>query len=254
MKDNFSSNSDQYAKYRPHYPEELFAYILSLTSHQKTAWDCGTGNGQVAGQLCKSFNRVYATDISQLQIDQAQQHPNVHYSVQAAEHTNFPDSTFDLIVVAQAIHWFDFGKFHKEVNRTLKDDGLLVVIGYGLLNVSSDINKIIHRFYTSVIGEFWDRERKYIDEEYKTIPFPFQEVIPPAFSNSLEWTFEHLVGYLGTWSAVRHFEKKKGYHPIDEIKDELKAVWGESQYLPVTFPILLRIGRIADSKAGSNLY
>ncbi|MEX0681015.1 MAG: hypothetical protein WD097_06500 [Balneolales bacterium] len=64
MKDNFSEQSNQYAEFRPLYPEELFDFLLSLVPDRYSAWDCGTGNGQVAGQLANYFDKVAATDIS----------------------------------------------------------------------------------------------------------------------------------------------------------------------------------------------
>lgn len=48
MKDNFSKQADLYAKFQPGYPSELFAFLFSSVTEKKTAWDCGTGNGQVA--------------------------------------------------------------------------------------------------------------------------------------------------------------------------------------------------------------
>ena len=48
MKDNFSKDSDLYAKYRPTYPKELFTYLFDLVENKDFAWDCATGNGQVA--------------------------------------------------------------------------------------------------------------------------------------------------------------------------------------------------------------
>ncbi len=51
FKDNFSKQSGIYARYRPHYPEELFAYLATLTEKHELAWDCGTGNGQAATGL-----------------------------------------------------------------------------------------------------------------------------------------------------------------------------------------------------------
>ncbi|HEY0895620.1 MAG TPA: methyltransferase domain-containing protein [Sphingobacteriaceae bacterium] len=104
MKDNFSLGSAQYARYRPGYPPEFFDYLFSIVKAKGNAWDCGTGNGQVASQLAGEFEAVYATDISSSQIEHAAVAPNIFYSVQPAEHTAFDDQCFDLIIVAQAIH------------------------------------------------------------------------------------------------------------------------------------------------------
>ncbi len=181
MKDNFSTQSKKYVKYRPAYPLELFDYLNSIILIKKNAWDCGTGNGQIAFELAKTFDKVFATDISQSQISNAIQLDNIEYSVQPAGNTNFPNHLFDLIIVAQAIHWFDFEKFYSEVRRTSKDNALIAVIGYGRIEVSKEIDQIITEFYRNVIGSYWDKERRYIDENYETIPFPFEEIQATKF-------------------------------------------------------------------------
>src|SRR6185295_14341267 len=101
MKDNFSKQAAVYAKYRPTYPQELFSFILGHIENKQLALDCGTGNGQSAKELAKYFGKVFATDISQKQIDKAHRAANIFYSVQPAERTNFPDNNFDLITVSQ---------------------------------------------------------------------------------------------------------------------------------------------------------
>ena len=241
MKDLFSSASDRYAKYRPTYPHALYAFIRSQLTHHDRAWDCATGNGQVARQLADDFDDIQATDISAAQIAEAYQHPHIHYSLQPAEHTTFPYQHFDLITVGQAIHWFHFDRFYAEVNRTLKVNGLLAVIGYGLHSVSSRIDPIIHHFYHEVIGPYWDPERKYLDEKYESIPFPFKEVSTPYFECSFTWTLARFLGYIRTWSAVKKFIDQNGHDPVGNLNKALEGLWGTEQ--KITFPIFLRLGR-----------
>jgi ubiquinone/menaquinone biosynthesis C-methylase UbiE len=244
MKDNFSTASDQYALYRPTYPDRFFSYLKTLIPSPKMAWDCGTGNGQVAVKLASFFEMVYATDISDSQMHQAAKRNNIHYSLQAAEKTNFQKHTFDLIIVAQAVHWFDFEKFYNEVNRTAKDGALMVVLGYGRLKISPEIDALIDAFHEDILKLYWDSERHYIDELYQTIPFPFEEIDAPKFTNTYDWTFEHLIGYLNTWSAVKHYIKSNNVNPVDALAVKLKAAFGVQQTRIVNFPLLLRIGKI----------
>ncbi|WP_346320111.1 class I SAM-dependent methyltransferase [Chitinophaga sp. YIM B06452] len=244
MKDNFSVHAGKYAKFRPQYPEALFDYLLDLVPERNAAWDCGTGNGQVASRLAQHFNKVYATDISRQQIEQAKPNPKIEYSVQPAEETNFPDRSFDIVTVAQAIHWFDFDAFYREVNRTLKKGGILAVTGYGLLHVTPAVDTVIRRLYVQIVGQYWDRERKYIDENYMTIPFPYTALPSPYFEHTEEWSLEHLKGYLSTWSAVDHYMQDRRTDPVELISDDLKAAWGKESLLTVRFPILLRTARV----------
>lgn len=243
MKDNFSTQSAEYAIYRPTYPQELYDYLLNLVNNTDTAWDCATGNGQVARVLAQRFKSVYATDISEQQLHQALKMPNIVYDVAPAEKINVPDQSFDLITVAQAIHWFNFEAFYSEVKRTLKPNGLLAVIGYGIMFIDKKVDKAIHKLYEDILGKYWDSERRYIEEEYKTIPFPFEEIIAPHFQIKTKWTFNQMIGYLNTWSSLQHYKKANDRNPLEYMFTELKEAWGDDATKDVHFPILLRVGR-----------
>ncbi|MEM7298276.1 MAG: class I SAM-dependent methyltransferase [Bacteroidota bacterium] len=242
MKDNFSTQSDDYAKFRPVYTQDLIDYLISITPHHGKCWDCGTGNGQLAVQLSEYFEQVYATDISEKQLSNASQKSNIDYSKQPAEKTNFPDRYFDLITVAQAVHWFDHDPFNLEVKRILKPGGLIALIGYGLVKVEDPAGTIIKDFYWNVTKPYWDPERDHIEAGYQTIPFPFQEAKDiPNFDISKQMTLDELTGYISTWSAVQHFKKANNYNPIEKLKDDLFQVWKDGKR-EVIFPVFARVG------------
>lgn len=244
MKDHFSTSPEQYAKYRPSYPQSIFDFIYPLLSEKSVAWDCGTGNGQIAQELSKDFDLVEATDISEQQLKHAFAAENIRYTAQPAEKTNFADNTFDLITVAQAVHWFDVDKFNEEVKRVGKPNSIIALIGYELIHINSEIDQIIRHFYSHIIGEYWYPERKHIQNRYQQIPFPYRELEAPEINNIKLWKFEHLIGYLNTWSAVKHFITKNNYNPIDNIYDDLQEAWGSVEVRRVIFPIIFRVGRV----------
>lgn len=240
-KDLFSNHANQYAAFRPTYPKELYDFIFNCVKSFETAWDAGTGNGQVARDLSKKFAKVFATDISAKQIENAYQGKNIFYS-QAGETASFPENSFDLICVAQAIHWFDREKFYDEVRRVAKADGIIAVWGYGLLSVSPKIDLLIRDFYISIIGSYWDKERRLVDEEYKTIFFPFAEIKTPEFSFSFHWTLVELQGYLNTWSSVQKFIRENKSNPVDSLINQIKTLWS-SEKMKIIFPLFLRLGK-----------
>jgi len=243
MKDNFSKQSDLYSRFRPGYPGQLFDFLLPLVPDKRNAWDCGTGNGQVAAKLSNYFNEVYASDLSAAQIENAERKKNIFYSVEKAEKTLFPDNKFDLITIAQAIHWFQFNDFYHEAQRTLKPGGIIAVIGYDILRINKKIDLLIDTFYRDTTGPYWDEERKYVEEHYLTIPFPFKEITTPGFSMNYNWDLERVTGYLNTWSAVQHYIRKNNENPVDKFSEELKKVWGNVLKRKVQFPIFMRTGR-----------
>ncbi|TYP97476.1 methyltransferase family protein [Tenacibaculum adriaticum] len=241
--DKFSKQAAIYKKFRPTYPAELFDFIYSKCSNKDVAWDCGTGNGQVASILAESFKKVYATDISEKQIQNATRKENIFYSVDRAEKTSLPSNSIDLITVGQAMHWFDFAAFNKEAKRVLKPNGIIAIWSYGLLRVNTKINEIIDNFYTNIVGKYWNVERRHIDNNYDSIQFDFDEInISEKFQIQVTWSLEQLKGYINTWSSVQNYmEQNNGNNPVDELIKEIAKEW-KTDVKQITFPIFLRIG------------
>lgn len=243
MKDNFSTQASIYARFRPGYPSQLFDFLFGLCHNFDCAWDCATGNGQIAGVLAARFRQVEATDISEKQLQQAIPKPNIRYRIEAAESPSFPHNSFDLITVGQSAHWFQFDKFYPEARRVLRPGGVLALVGYNLLKIDEPTDSVIKHLYSSILGTYWDAERRLVDEAYTTIPFPFQEITLPDMAMTYEWSFDHMLGYLETWSALQHYVRKNGRSPLDEaFLAELRQAWPENAIKTVRFPIFGRIG------------
>lgn len=244
MKDNFSARSADYARFRPRYPEALFDFLLSKVEGRSSLWDVGTGNGQILTHLAKHFEHVLATDISDSQLSNAFPFENVSYIKRSAEEPFDPALKFDLITVAQAIHWFKFNAFYANVKEHLRPGGALAVLGYGLPSVSPEVDALVQGFYHRDLGPFWDPERVYIDENYTTIPFPFKEIETPQFRFQTEWTREVMIGYLSTWSALQHYKRQHDHDLLGELNTAMGIVWPDDMVKEVSFPVLLRLGQI----------
>lgn len=243
IKDRFSNHAKQYAIFRPTYPKELYDFIFSHVKKFDVAWDCGTGNGQVARDLSTRFKVVEATDISEQQLANAYKAENIFYT-KADEKTNFPDAHFDLITVAQAIHWFNISEFFKEVKRVAKKDAIIAVWGYSLPTLNPEVDKRLQEFYSKVVGPYWDKERRLIDAQYKTILFPCSEIRTPEFSLSLKWNLEEFQGYLSTWSSVQKYIQANQINPVESFMKEILPLW-KSDRQNINFPLFLRLGKIS---------
>lgn len=241
-KDNFSEQSKVYAKFRPHYPDELFSFLYRNVSRFNAAWDCGTGNGQVACQLAMRFKQVYATDISQKQLDNASPRENISYMVAPAEKSLLPAACIDLITVAQALHWFNARAFYQEVQRIAAPGALLAYWGYHLPKISKELDPLLRHFHDHIVGPYWDPERKILLDEYSGIHFPLKNVQKKRFEHVVNWNLDHLKGYLNSWSSVQQYIRSNGDNPVDSFITSLSAHWRDD--LTVCFPIFLTLGQI----------
>ena len=242
--DRFSTQSAGYARYRIDYPQELYDWLLPQVSQRQRAWDCATGNGQVATVLADYFEAVAATDLSQNQLNQAAPRPNIQYEVARAEHTPFADNSFDLITVAQAVHWFNPEAYHREVRRVARPGAVLAEWGYNLVQTDDEpLDALIQRYHDVELGPYWDDNRWHITDEYTRIPFPFAQVQRAHFEAKRQWSAEWFIGYLRTWSAVQNYRKEHHEDAVLLIADELTRLWGEGER-EVRFPVFARAGRV----------
>lgn len=243
MKDNFSIQAELYAKFRPKYPSELIQFVLSLVENHENAWDCATGNGQVASAIAEEFNSVFATDASQKQLDNAIQAENIYYSLSSAEKTDFEANTFDLITVAQAAHWFNLPEFYAEAKRVARENAILALWGYSLFSISPEIDDIIADFYKNIIGPYWDEERKLVDNGYRDLHFPFEEIKTPEFHINFECSLRELEGYLNTWSSVQKYIAVNKFNPVNELIGKIEPHW-KLERRKITFPIFMKVAKI----------
>ncbi len=245
FKDHFSSTASDYARFRPSYPSELAVYLSSLPAQPAVAWDCGCGSGHLSVQLALHFDRVEATDASLEQLGKAQQHPRVTYRCARAESCGLATESVDLAVSAQAAHWFDIDAYYSEVRRVTRSGAAIALIAYSRSILDADIAACFDHFYDNVAGPYWPPERDIIQQGYRTLPFPFDEVTAPMFDMQSDWNLAQLLGYVDTWSAMRGLEKVAGRTPYEQFCRDMTAAWGEpARCRRVVWPLSLRVGRL----------
>ena len=163
FQDHFSTQADAYARYRPTYPDALYAWLASRVPARALAWDCGTGSGQAAVALAAHFTQVIASDPSREQIAHATAHARVRYFVASAEQPPAEAMGADLVTVAQALHWFDLERFYPALERVLSPGGLFAVWGYGLMRITPQVDAVVTHYYTDVVGPYWPPDRCHIE-------------------------------------------------------------------------------------------
>ncbi len=243
FRDHFSGHAADYARWRPGYPDELFAWLGTLT-RSRLAWDCATGNGQAAVGLAPRFERVVATDASLDQLASGVLRPGeprsgvsrptspparVSYHCAEATRSGLRTRSVDLVTVAQALHWFDLEPFHAEVRRVVRPGGVIAAWTYDLLRVDERVDAVLSRFHDGVVADYWPPQRRHVDGRYAELELDFEPIEPPSLPMLRQWTLPQLLAYVGTWSAVRRFESSRGYDPIPELAAAVEPVWGPAE-------------------------
>ena len=242
--DHFSPLAAQYAAFRPTYPAELFDWLASVAPAHELAWDCGAGSGQATLPLARHFRQVLASDLSAAQLAAASAPDNVIRRIAPAHDSGLPPQSADLVIVAQALHWFDLDRFYAEVRRVLKPHGLLAVWGYNRLQIGQPVIQcLLEHFYDDTLGAYWPPERVHVESGYRDLPFPFPRLPAPAFSMQQTWQLPQLLGYLRSWSAAGRYQAATGLDPVAVFERSLAPHWPETATQTISWPLFLQLGR-----------
>lgn len=132
--ERFSDRVANYVKYRPDYPREIVSYLVAncgLTRESVVA-DVGCGTGISSRMFLENGNRVFGVEPNHAMRAAAEkylaQFPWFTAVDGTSDATTLEDDSVDLVVAAQAFHWFDAEGTRPEFDRILKPDGYTVLI------------------------------------------------------------------------------------------------------------------------------
>jgi SAM-dependent methyltransferase len=135
----FSDRARDYARFRPTYPREAIDAIIRSTemstratemssSRCLQAADIGAGTGISSRLLASRGMHVTAVEPNPGMRAAAEPHPNIEWRNGTAEHTTLDPASQDLVLCAQAFHWFDAPKALAEFHRILRPQGVLCLL------------------------------------------------------------------------------------------------------------------------------
>ena len=71
---------------------------------------------------------------------------------------------------------------------------------------------------------------------------------PPAFHMEAEWSLEHILGYVHTWSATKNFIAAQHFDPVTELEQSLQPLWGDPEKpRMIAWPLGLRVGPVREA-------
>ncbi len=172
---------------------------------------------------------MLASDASLEQVVAGKNYAGVQRFVAEAHAQPLPKHSLELIVVAQALHWFATPAFFSEVRRLLKPGGVFCAWCYSLMRIDDELDALIDDLYWNTLGGYWPEGRSSVDVGYSDIDNPFTPCTPPDSAMESSWTLEHLLGYLRTWSAVQRYEQENATDPVSQLLPELQQIWGDAK-------------------------
>lgn len=230
----FSSQAARYARFRPSYPDHVYARIYRFAAEglsggeggvpppqcRQLALDIGCGPGKVAADLARTFQQVIGIDPSKDQLYHAEQLPNLSYLAVAAEliSQHLPPASVDLIAMAETLHWINHVDFYEQARQVLKPTGTLAIWGYDLCRflplaggplqqhdpgTLKEANALMWSFTYELMGPFWDERRGHIDNHYALLqprPSQFATVVQEEGDMEKITSLNNFLGFVSSWS------------------------------------------------------
>jgi ubiquinone/menaquinone biosynthesis C-methylase UbiE len=124
---SFGGVADAYDRGRPTYPREAAVWLTG--EKPLSVLELGAGTGKLTEQLVALGHDVHATEPDKQMLAILERNlPEVRISRSTAEEIPAGDATYDVVVSAQAFHWFDLDKALPEIQRVLKPRGRLSLV------------------------------------------------------------------------------------------------------------------------------
>jgi SAM-dependent methyltransferase len=217
----FADRASDYASFRPSYPDAAIDFALEglSTDGKMVATDIGAGTGISSRLLAARGVRVFAVEPNAAMRASAEPHPGVSFIEGTAEATGLDPESVDLVLCAQAFHWFRPAEALAEFWRVLKAGGRLV-----LFVNERDEREAATRGYSAAIRAAADRElsegmRDGVDAALQA---GGRAVAPVSFRNAQALSREGLIGRARSASYV---PKEGPRH--DQLLRDLEALWSE---------------------------
>ncbi len=209
-KDNvsrFSRRAVLYDRFRPHYPPELAAFLRKLiaSDSEQTVADIAAGTGIFTEQIAEWGNPVFVVEPNRAMRSLAHRRlarfKNCVFVNGTAESTGLPDQSVDLVVSAQAFHWFDLTKTKAEFKRIGRDN-LLVAVVWNLRNTDSPFEQAYESLVRSYGVDYLNVSQRRMETEEVLSFFAPDAAQYQIFEHADFLTFTELQGRMLSYSFM----------------------------------------------------
>ena len=247
FKDHFSRQSAAYSRYRPSYPPELIDYVASQAprrgARRRLRDRQRPGGARARGALRRG--RSPSTGACS-QLARARPHARV-----SRTRRPWPSGCRS--------------RDRQRRSRRRRAGGALVRLrafprrvppraGAGrrrrrcgptrMFRVGAAVDAVIDDFYERRrSARDWPPERRYVEQGYRTLPFPWREETAPEFELDTDWDLEQVMGYLATLVRGAALPGSHGARPARGTAATARPRWWpRSGAMRLRWPLHLRLG------------
>ena len=245
--ERFSNRVENYTKYRPGYPPEmldLFRDELNLQPSSVMA-DVGSGTGISAKFFLENGNTVFGVEPNKAMREAAESFlkgfPNFKSIDGTSENTTLEDKSVDVIIAAQAFHWFDKVKTRVEFKRILRENGFTALIWNERQLDSHDFLREYERFLVKFGTDYAQVRHENISNDILESFFQnkFQKAV---FQNSQILDFEGLKGRVLSSSYMPSEENSRFEEMITNLKN-IFAKYERTNKIEITYDTNVYYGK-----------
>ncbi len=237
--DRFSNRAENYAKYRPGYPPEvlgLFRERMGLTPDSIIA-DIGSGTGLSARLFVGNGNTVYCVEPNAKMRDVAAEYMKGFSGFRSvngtSDNTTLPDASVDIVIAAQAFHWFEPAATRKEFSRIIKPCGYVALIWNERQLDSTPFLSEYEQFLLKFANDYTKVRHENVDETALKSFFQ-KEFHTAVFSNSQKFDLEGLVGRV-TSSSYMPVESDESFPQMKNELQMLVAKYAENGKIEILY-------------------
>jgi ubiquinone/menaquinone biosynthesis C-methylase UbiE len=200
MKYPYTVKAKLYDKYRWTYNEDVINWIISITKMTPNTLiaEYGVGTGKFTEKIARNCNKVFAIepDTNMLNVLRNKHIDNV-IPIEKSSHekTEIPDHSIDIVIAAQALHWFDFNRTIIEFNRITKRE-------HWLVNISNSItpNEALSKDEIELLSKYKNQIEKSSPNIKPIQYFDKKTIVEKYFPFILHESFDDFLGGLSSAS------------------------------------------------------
>lgn len=201
IKRKFKGDAVSYQKTRPDYPSELFAALIHFWNQASEVKEpiiadigCGTGIAtrgiyDALHQQCKVFGIEPDFKMLKQAKEATSIEENIIYIAGTAEKLSFRNKSVDIVLVAQAMQYFDRPLFYRESKRILKQGGIIASIEN---NRDWKSSPFLEKYEEFLEKNTYDKNIGSYSRGYRSFPFieEFNNYFHDATEKNFRWSKE----------------------------------------------------------------